>query len=242
MGIFSAANNDFFGLDIGTSALRLVQIKKGSNQLMLQSSLAVDSKVSLSDAEEDRANMSQIIAGFVAQSGAKTKNVVLGLPSKNLYSYVIDTPIMNQQEMQKTLPVLSEQYIPVPIDNVKLDAKIIGKSPSSDNQQEVFVAAAQNSFLESRLEMIESIGLNVLAIEPDGLAIARAVMSPNIMDPVLIMDIGAFSTDIIIVQNQAPKLIRSIPTGNEAILKSMSGALNIHKDQAQQFISKFGFR
>jgi len=88
--------------------------------------------------------------------------------------------------------------------------------------------------------MIESIGLNVIAFEPDSIALSRALVASDATTPQLIIDIGQQSTDLVITMNEAPRLTRSIPTGAEAIVRSAMQNLNIDDKQAAQFVFKFG--
>ena len=244
MSLFSSGVGDFFGLDIGTTAVRAVHLRGGSDgpkQLVAYASQVLDHKIASSDADDDRQRLGQLIAEFVANSGIKTKNVVIGIPSKHVYSTVVDAPAMNKNELTNSIPYLAEQYIPVPIEQVKLDYKVIGQSPESADKQEIFVAAAKNQYLENRLQMIEDIGLNVIAIEPDALALSRSIVPQKATDANVIIDIGSVSTDVVLVFNQAPRLIRALPIGSETVIKSVTNSLNVEKDQARQFIEKFGF-
>ncbi|MCA9309033.1 pilus assembly protein PilM, partial [Candidatus Saccharibacteria bacterium] len=82
--------------------------------------------------------------------------------------------------------------------------------------------------------------LNVISFEPDSIALTRSLTAPDNPLPTMIVDIGGRSTDIVITMNGAPRLIRSIPTGTDAIVRSAAQNLNIDDNQAQQFVFKFG--
>lgn len=88
--------------------------------------------------------------------------------------------------------------------------------------------------------MLEGIGLNIVAFEPDSLALARAIVPTDATTPQMVVDMGEHSTDLVIVHGGGAKLTRSIPTGSDAILKSAIQNLNIDEKQAEQFINKFG--
>jgi type IV pilus assembly protein PilM len=96
-----------------------------------------------------------------------------------------------------------------------------------------------NKFVEERLDMLESIGLNVIAFEPDNLAMARALVASE-ATPQLLLDVGRRATDLVIMLGGVPHLTRSIPTGVEAIVRAATQNLNVDEKQAEQFIFKFG--
>jgi Tfp pilus assembly PilM family ATPase len=102
------------------------------------------------------------------------------------------------------------------------------------------LSSVENSYIEQRLDTLESIGLNVIAFEPDNLALVRAMVAPDATAPQMVIDIGSKSTDLVVVMNGAPRLTRSIPTGAEALVRSGSQNLNIDEAQARQFVFKFG--
>ncbi len=107
-------------------------------------------------------------------------------------------------------------------------------------KNEVLLASVSNKFSEARLDMIEALGLNVVAIEPDSLALVRSLVPTNSRGAHMIIDFGDFATDIVMVLDSAPRLIRSIPVGKETLVKAAEQNLNIDANQANQFILKFG--
>jgi Tfp pilus assembly PilM family ATPase len=117
---------------------------------------------------------------------------------------------------------------------------VLGDSPKDKNKVEVLLTSVTNDFIEARLDMLESIGLNVIAFEPDHLAMSRAVIPFDVTAPQMVIDIGNKATDIVVSMNGAPHLARAIPTGSEAIIKAAIQNLSIDEKQAQQFVNKFG--
>jgi type IV pilus assembly protein PilM/plasmid segregation protein ParM len=134
----------------------------------------------------------------------------------------------------------ADSLIPTPPAESKIDWAMLGDSPKDKTKVEVLLSSVPNNFIEQRLDMIESIGLNVIAFEPDGLALARAIVPAGTTAPQLVLDMGNLSTDIVIAMGDAPRLTRSIPTGTEAVVRAAQQNLSIDDKQAQQFVYKFG--
>jgi Tfp pilus assembly PilM family ATPase len=81
----------------------------------------------------------------------------------------------------------------------------------------------------------------VIAAEPDPIAMVRALVPPSAGNVAMIMlDMGELSTDLAITYGDAPRLVRSIPTGVSSLVKAAMQNLNVQEDQARQFILKFG--
>lgn len=234
---------DFFALDIGTNAVRVVQLAPaGPDAWNLQhfGYAPLDEKTSTSVSPESLRRLGEIIMTAVGQSGIKSKNVVIGLPSNKTFTTVIEVPIMPEAELKSTLKYQVDQYIPMAIDEAKVDWAALGTSLHDPKMQEVLLASTANSYAEERLELIESLGLNVIAAEPDPLAMVRSLLPDGIPDARLIIDVGEQSTDLSITFDGAPRLVRSIPVGIKSLIKAAVQNLNVQEDQARQFILKFG--
>jgi type IV pilus assembly protein PilM len=241
MSILSGVN-EFFGLDIGTTAIRLVQLS-GSGQAKVLAKYAytpIDSKVSLSDSRADQQKMAQVIKDLVNQARLTTNNVAVGLPSQRVFTTVADFERLSPAELAKAIRLQADSLIPTPLSESKLDWALLGDSPADKTKVEILLSSVPNEYVESRLDMLESIGLNVIAFEPDNLALARSMLPLDATAPQMVLDIGSKSTDLVITMNGSPRLTRSIPTGTEAVLRSAMQNLNIDDKQAEQFVFKFG--
>jgi type IV pilus assembly protein PilM len=142
--------------------------------------------------------------------------------------------------MNKAIHYQADSLIPTPVAESKIDWGLLGKSPAEEGKVEILLSSISNVYIESRLDMLESIGLNVIAFEPDNLALVRSLVPAAATAPMIIVDIGRRSTEIVITMNGAPRLTRAIPTGVESIIKSAAANLNVDEKQAEQLVFKFG--
>jgi len=241
MSILSGVSS-FFGLDIGTTAIRLVELQgSGATKTLAKYAyVPVDTKLATSDSKADQQRLGQLIATLVKEAGVTTHNVAVGLPSNKVFTTVADIDRLPMGEMGKALMYQADSLIPTPPAESKIDWALLGDSPKDKEKVEILLSSVPNKFVEQRLDMIESIGLNVIAFEPDHLALERALVPPGTMNPQLLLDIGQMGTDLVICMNDAPRLTRAIPTGVEAIIRAAQQNLNVDDKQAQQFVYKFG--
>lgn len=234
--------SEFFGLDIGTTAIRAVQVTNNpkSKQLMRYAMAPIDSKLSLSDSRADQQKVAEQIRDMLTQAQITTKNVAVGIPSSRVFTTVVDIERLSPAELAKTIKYQADALIPTPLAESKIDWATIGDSPADPNKVEILLSSVPNEFIETRLDLLESIGLNVIAYEPDNLALVRSITAPDTMEPQMVIDIGSKSTDIVIMMGGIPRLTRAIPTGSEAIIRAAQQNLNIDDKQAQEFVFKFG--
>lgn len=232
----------FFGLDIGTSAIRLVEVRAngGVKSLVRYAYLPIDSKLALSDAKADQAKLAGFVKELVAKAGVSTRNVAVGLPSQRVFTTVVDVERLAPDELTKSIQYQADSLIPTPLAESKLDWQIIGDSPVDKTKVELLLSSVPNDYVETRLDMLEAIGLNVIAFEPNSMAMTRALIAPDAMMAELVLDIGTSATNLVIMLRGAPRLTRTIPTGYEAIIRAAIQNLNIDEEQARQFVGKFG--
>lgn len=234
--------SEFFGLDVGTTAIRAVQVTNNpkSKQLLRYAMTPIDSKIALSDAKADQQKVANAIKDMLAQAQISTKNVAVGIPSSRVFTAVVDIERLDQKELAKTIRFQADSLIPTPLAESKIDWALLGDSPKDPNKVEILLSSVPNNFVEERLDLLESIGLNVISFEPDNLALVRAMTPLDAAAPQMVIDIGSKSTDIVITMGGVPRLTRAVATGSEAIIRAAQQNLSIDEKQAQEFVFKFG--
>ncbi len=234
---------DFFGLDIGMTAVRAVQLAQsgqGKWTLRHYGYAPIDIRTAMADSDEARRRLGEVIMTVVGQSGIKTKNVAIGLSSSKAFVTVVDMPKLSEAELQGTLKYQLDQYIPMAIDDAKVDWALLGQSLHDPAQQEVLLASTPISYAEERLELVEGLGFEVIAAEPDSLALIRSLLPSESRDAQVIVDIDEQTINVAIAYGDVPRLVRTIPNGLATLVHAAVQNLNIQEDQARQFILKFG--
>lgn len=241
MSSILGSKSDFFGLDIGTTAVRLVQLRNtgGQQNLVKYAYIPLESNLALSESKADMQKLAQVIKQLVDKAHVNTRSVAVGIPSSRVFTTVADVERLPANELAKSIRYQADSLIPTPLAESKMDWSLIGDSPADKTKQEILLTSVPNKFVEERLDMLELIGLNVIAFEPDNLAMARALAVPD-SPAQLLLDVGRRATDLVVVLNGTPHLTRSIPTGVEAIVRATTQNLSIDEKQAEQFVFKFG--
>ncbi len=234
---------DFFALDIGTNSLRIVQLSGDTKRgwaLQRYAYVPIDPNLAQDSSELGRQKLGQTILNAVEQAGIRTKNVAVGMPAEKTYTAVIEVPNQNEKDLKKTVGYEIDKYIPMAVDEAKVDYALLGTSPNDPAKAEVLISSTSIEYAEQLMEMIEQTGLNVIAQEPESLAMARALTPVNAINAQMIVDLGKKSTDIAITFRMAPRLIRSLSGGMSSLVKTVASTLNVKEEQARQFILKFG--
>lgn len=234
---------DFFSLDIGTNSMRIVQLIGDASRGWTLSKYAyvpVSQKLVQDSSALGKKRLAEAVLGAVNQAGIKTKNIAVGLPAGKTFTSIVETETLPGKELAKAFKYEIDKYVPMAMNDAKADYVVLGPSPNDPARTEVLVSSVAKDYAEGIMEMLEQTGLNLVAMEPEPLAMARALMPVGAMDASLIVDLGANSTDLVIVYKQQPRLVRSIPGGFGVLANAVASALSVRDDQARQFILKFG--
>lgn len=232
-------NTDYFGLDIGTSAIKVVQLKKsfGKYELVSFGSTPVPEGVSQSDSDIDKKKVSEEIKKLIHSMHLVTKNVMVSLPGSAVFTTVINVPKMPLAELKKAIGYQAEQNIPLKISEVKIDWQVIGEVPAK-NEIMVMIIAAPIAKTKKIMDICEESGLELSAVETNAVAAARALQTNEPL--YMIVDIGTFMTELTVVRNGIVSLTRTIPIGGQVMTRAIAQSLGMEEEQAEQFKKKFG--
>jgi type IV pilus assembly protein PilM len=239
LGLF--AKEELVGVDVGSTAVRLVQLKKGmGNQRSLVSfgSAQIPEKIAQSDSKIDRQKVAQIIRQLVKTSHISSNKVVAALPASDVFTTVMKMPPMSAGELAKAAHYQAEQNIPLKIEDVKIDWQVVRENLAT-KETAIMIIAAPKTKIEKAMELMDMAGLDLTYLETTPIAVARALS--KVSDPlVMIVDIGGSSTEISVVENGIVSHVRSVPAAGFSLTNVISKNLNLDEAQAEQFKRKFG--
>lgn len=240
MGLFEK-QVEYFGIDIGSGGIRVVQTKRGGQNPSLVTYGHVETPPGLttSDSPTDIAQVATIVRQLVKDARISTKYVVAGVPSSKVFASIITTPVLPANELGKAIALQADQYIPMALKDVKVDWFVLGVNKANPKEQEVLLVAAPNTVTEKYLSICAQAGLELVALEPNAIALSRAIVPANDL-AVVTLDIGSTNTDIAIVQANLPRLLRSINIGGSTFVREVAQNLRLDDAQAEQFTRKFG--
>ena len=113
------------------------------------------------------------------------------------------------------------------------------KKEKGDNLK-VLLTAAPKKIVERYIRIFKAADLELLSLETEAFALERSLVAGD-PAPIMIIDIGAVSSDVTIIDNSIPILTRSIDVGGSAITKAVMTSLNVDLSRAEQFKRDIGF-
>lgn len=230
------------GLDIGTNIIKAVQVSSDKNKYALLAAGLIKTPpgVLTSTNIQDEHILSSAINRLVHDMKVSTTEVSASLPSPRVVTRVIQIPLMSESELESSIQWEAEQYIPLPLSKVKLDYAIINKDDSS-KKMEILMVAASTSLIEKYMRIITQAGLNPVSLETEILAITRTVLVnfPTLSN-VIIMSIGASSTEIALIHDHLLVYTKSFPIGGITLTRAISQELGFETAQAEEYMRTYG--
>lgn len=234
-----------FGLDIGSTTMKLVSLIKSHEKISLDAAVTapVPPKGMISDSILDMEEMSQAIKSAVEKAQIKGRSVNVALPETNVYTKVIEMPILSDKELSSAIYWEAEQYIPVPLPSVRLVWTVLyrPKHYTPQEKMQVLMVGAPTSIIKKYQQILGSAGLEIAAMETEIVSIVRAVAyGQTTLPPSLIVNIGSISTSLAIVKDSIMVFVFSVPTGGKALSKAISVDFGVSEEEADKYKMAYG--
>ena len=245
-------NEDFFGLDIGSNSLKVVELarKDGRYYLKTFGYHPTPTGAIFSESDVDQKELSKNIREIVEESRVESRRVVTAFPESLVFTRVIEVPAVSEEELAHAIEWQAEQYIPMPLSEIRLswmvlDQELLDQSLKSKDTKKpkikVLLVAAPNALIERYLRIMKEAGLNPIAFETEIVAITRSLTSGQDVAPTtLLMSIGASTTDLAVVNQGVIQFTRSIGTGGTALARAISQELGFDMNQAEEYKKAYG--
>ncbi|OGD70456.1 hypothetical protein A3I18_01530 [Candidatus Campbellbacteria bacterium RIFCSPLOWO2_02_FULL_35_11] len=258
---FGKKEGSFVGIDMGSSSLKVVQLKRQKGVAILETygelSLGPYANIEVGRATDlSSAQLSEALVNLMKESNVTTKECGVSIPLKSSLVFNMELPTMDPKQLQQMIPIEARKYIPVPISEVELDWKVIPKDETAvtsfmgeDNlsttkrdetpKTEVLVAAIHRDTVIRQKEIIAGAGLNLSFLEVEIFSTIRTATTQNILN-FAVLDMGSGATKLYIIEKGMIKDSHMIGRGSQDITLNIARATGISVNDAEQQKIKVG--
>ncbi len=233
-----------FGLDLGFDNIKIVQLAKDKDQFRLLTAGMIKTPVNslASDAEKDLVAVAEAIKKLKSEIKVSTNEVVTALPERSVFCQIIEVPKMSEEELAQAIPWEAENLIPQPLAEVSLDWEVIEDEASAKiNKTKVFLVASPNKLVNKYLQILKLADLEPIALETETISFVRALKPIFKQGSLILVNLGAKSTDISLISQGNIALTRQIPTAGEAITRALIAALGLDFNTAEEYKKAYGY-
>jgi type IV pilus assembly protein PilM len=238
MSLFSfGGDNLFLGIDIGDSSLKMVELEKRNHQIYL-SNYAFSENVSEVNfmKVEDINYLAQAINKVRLEAGISASRVTASLPTFAVFSSIININSTDKKRLPEAVNEEAKKIIPLPLEEMTLDWKVVAeatKVASKDNLR-VFLTGSPKKLVRKYIDIFRAAKLNLASLETETFSLVRSLVGDD-KSTVMIVEIGANSTDLSIVKESIPVLNRSLAVCGATVTKVLADKLGFTFSQAEQF-------
>lgn len=238
MGLFSSSENTYLGIDIGDSSLKMVELAKKGKKIVLNNygfseDLGSANKLTSTD---DIEYVAKLINKVKKDIGITSANASVSLPSFSVFSSVINLYNVNKKNIAEHVNEEAKKVIPLPLEEMVLDWKEIPQDEDPNNPSnntKIFLTGSPKKLIKKYINIFSAAKINLVSLETETFSLIRSLLG-NDKSTVMIVDLGANSTDICVVKESIPYLNRSINVSGNTITEAISQKLGISKEKAGQ--------
>src|SRR5467141_2320296 len=229
------------GLDIGSSAVKAVELKPSGKSFKVTSfaiePVPPDSIVD--GAIIDGTAVADAIKRLFENKAFKTKDVAASLSGNAVIVKKISLPVMTEAELAESIYWEAEQYIPFDIQDVNLDYQILdaGTGAESSGTMDVLLVAAKKEKIADYTGVISQAGRVPVIVDVDAFAMQNAYEINYGLDPqavVVLLHAGESDININIVTGDQSLFTRDVSIGGNAYTEAVQKELNLPFDSAEQ--------
>ncbi len=226
------------GLDIGSSSIKLVELREGKNGFRLQN-LAVSSlapEAIVDGALMDSVTIIDTIKDLVS-SVTKTRDVVTSVSGHSVIVKKITLPFMTETELGESIQWEAERHIPFDINDVNIDFQILGYGSDNPDMMDVILVAAKKDIIRDYESVIQEAGLNPVVVDIDAFALENMLGINYDIEKdeiVAIANVGASVTNINILKNTTSAFTRDVFKGGNQITEEIQRQLHVDYEEAEK--------
>jgi len=244
--IFGKKGGSVLGVDIGSSSIKVVQLKKEDGAAVLETygelSLGPYGNMEIGKATSiSPEKIADALKDLVREANVSTKNSGFSIPFSSSLLTFIELPKIRETQLNKMIPLEARKYIPVPISEVMIDwfvipeneGQLAEKKKDKKEVTEVLLVAIHNEVLSNYNTIVKNSGLSTNFFEIEIFSTIRSVVDQSVA-PAMVIDMGAATTKVYIVELGIVRVSHIINRGSQDVTIGISKSLDIPFSEAEE--------
>lgn len=231
-------NNTFIGVDVGTSAIKMVELKVEEGKPVLSNyawmPLYGIEKINESSPDYYEAIVPAYVKRMIKEAGFSGKMASVAVPSFGGFVTLIDFPEVAQADMEQAVRYEAQKYIPTSLDEVALSWDLIKEESGNSGglKNKVLLVAAPKSKVALYEKLIKNSGLKLSAVEIETFSLVTSLVGA---DPgrFIIVDIGSRVCNIVLVEKGIVQANRNLDAGGRDMTKTIAKSMGLDDKRAE---------
>jgi len=242
-----AKKNQVVGLDIGSHAIKLVEIEDSKKGKILKNfgMIGLPREAIVEGSIREIEIVSAAIKNLFKNLKIKNKNVATSVSGYSVIVKKISIAKREDSELESTIQEEAEQYIPFDIHDVNLDYEILSAEEDQSSESEektqsglmdVMLVAAKKDIVEDYVSLLQITGLNPAVLDVDAFALQNAFESSSekTNECYALVNVGAEELGINVIKNGVSIFTRDSAFGGFQINEGIMSSFEVEYDEAEK--------
>ncbi len=255
-GLFKRKTKSCLGIDIGTSSVKVVQLKRSEGRYKLETYGELQTYgylERLNDPVQTKSlkilegQVIEMIRRIIGEAEITTKRVAISIPVFSSFVSIIDLPPMLEKELSHALVFEAKRYIPIPLSEVRIDWKVIDKQRVDSTKvgkknlfkSRVLLIAVPKEVITKHLRIARALGLKLEALELESFSYMRSLIGDD-QGAFCVLDFGARSTSFTIINKGFIQMSHSLDIAGTELTKALSHGMGVDFRRAEAYKKERG--
>ena len=233
------------GIDIGHDRVRAAEVENPSTdpRVLRYAEAALPEGAARSGEVRDGKAVADVLKELWTSAGFSSKKVVLGMGNQRELVRNLTVPRTPLQTIRESLPFQVQDLLPVSVSDALLDFYPIAESegehgPTVDG---LLVAAIRDAVL-GNIGAVRDAGLVPVNVDLIPFALSRLLAPVTLTGTTAVIDVGATTTNVVVVKDGVPAFVRIIPMGGNDVTAALTTKLSITEDEAEDLKRTIGLK
>lgn len=237
IGIFGKKSKNIVGLDIGSSSIKILELKKKGDDYFAEKIgySSVSHEAIVEGAIMDAALVVETISGLLSQLNIKNQNVGISISGHSVIIKKITLPIMSPEELAESIKWEAESYVPFNIEEVNLSYQYLGDEPDGQNMSLLLVVAKKDK-VSDYTNVVTQCGKNPVLVDVDTFALQNcfeAIYGIIPGEKVALINIGASVMNFNVLIDGQSSFWRDINYAGNQYTEAIMKGLSLSNEQAE---------
>jgi len=177
MSFFRRNNPNVLGIDVSSSAVKLIELSKHGARYRVESYavMPLPENAIIDNNFADIDAIGETIGSVVERSGTKLKQAAVSVSGSAVITKIVTIPLPeNDEELEAQVELVADQYIPYALDEVNLDFSVIGPNDKNAGMIDVQLAASRRENIDDRVAVLDIAGLKAKIIDVEAYSLENA--------------------------------------------------------------------
>lgn len=242
MRLFRRKNAPLLGIDISSTAVKLLELSKSNGRYKVESyaitllpqETVVESNIA------DTGVIANAIKAAVKQSGTKINDACVGISDSVVVTKLISVPAkLSNEDLEEQVLIEADQHVPNPLDEVNLDFEVQGVTENKPELIDVLWVATRKKNIDDRVEVLSATGLKAKIVDVETFAMENsfALLASHLPDgiegqTIAVVDIGATTTTLNVLYGGVTIYTREQTFGGRQLTEEIQRQYNLSYEEA----------